>query len=82
MRALQPSFDLDAAHSQLRQIVDQIVCGQVLRAEEIRFIAQIANLIVNDQFVRLTTRLRALAAIGAAAADRLARQTLSAVGDT
>src|SRR3954468_18611733 len=81
MRALQSAFDLKARDTQAREVADEVIRRQILRAEQVRLISEIARTSVHDQLVGQTTSLRALAAVGAAAAEGFAGQALPAVGD-
>ena len=55
--------------------------GQILRTEKISPLAEVERPAVDDHFVRQPASLSALPAIGAAAAERFARETLSGIGD-
>src|SRR5690242_13744930 len=79
--ALQAALDLEAAHAQLREIFDEVVRGEVLRTEQVRFLAEVAHLLVDDQLVRQSAGLSALPAVRAAPTERFAGQALAAVAD-
>src|SRR5262249_17830411 len=81
-RALQPALELEADYPGVDQVADELVPGQVLRAEQVRPVAEVADLAVNNHLVREPAGLGALPAIRAAAAEGLARQALAGVGDT
>ena len=81
LRALQAAFDLEAPHAELDQRLDQIVGGEILRAQQVGPLAEIADCAIDDEFIRQAAGLGALPPIGAAAPQRLARQALAAVGD-
>ena len=57
------------------------VASQILRTQEILHVPKVTILAVTNELVRQAAGLGALAAIGAAAAERLARQALAGVGD-
>ena len=78
--ALEPALDLEAANAGAGQLGDHVVGGKVLRAEEIGFIAEVADRAVDDEVVRQSAGLGALAAVGAAPAERFAGEALAAVG--
>jgi len=80
--ALQPPLDLQARHAQPSQLADQVVGRQVLRAEKIGVVAQVAPPAVDDQLVGHAAGLGALAPVGAASTQGLARQALAAVRHT
>jgi len=79
LRRLEPPLDLETAHPRPHQVIDHVVRGQILRAEEVRFVSQVALRSVHDQLIRQSAGLRALPAVGRAPAQRLAGQTLSGV---
>ncbi len=68
MRALQPSFDLEAADAERGEIGDDIMRREILRAEQVSLIAEIAHGAIDAQLIRQPAGLRALAAVGAAPA--------------
>ena len=79
--ALEAALDLQTRHAQGGKVADQVVRRQVLRGEQVVLVAQRLVFAVDDQLVWQPTRLGALPAVGAAAAEALAGQALPAVGD-
>ena len=79
--AFQAAFDLEGLDTGAREAVDGVVSGQVLRAEQVRFVAEVARLAVDDELVRQAAGLGALATVGAAPAEGFAGEALAAVGD-
>ncbi len=75
----QSPLDLHRRHTGLDQPWHQFVCSQVLRADQVTDAAKVHALSVTDQLVRHATRLGTLAPVGAAAAERQARQALSGI---
>ncbi len=79
--ALESPLDFHAAHPRADQLVDQVIRGEVLRAEQIGDVAKLASFAIDDQLVGQAAGLGTLTAVGAAAPQGFARQALSAVGD-
>ena len=74
---LQSPFDLEARNARVDELPYQVVGREVLRAEKIFSVAKRDDVAIAHQIIRHATRLRALAAIGAAAAERFAGQALT-----
>ncbi len=81
VRTFEPAFDLEADDAGVDQVADEFVARQVLRAEQIGPIAKFADLAIRDQFVWQSARLGTLPAVGTAAAERFAGETLTGVSD-
>ena len=77
----EPPFNLQRGHADTNQIRQDFQPGEVLRAEQVLPVAERDELAVGHQLERHAAGLRALAAIGRTAAERLARQTLAGVSD-
>ena len=77
----EPPLNLEAGDAGGDEFGHLLHRHQVLRREQILGIAEIVLLAVEDEVVGQAAGLRALAAVGAAAAPGLARETLAAVGD-
>ncbi len=78
---LEPAFDFQGAGARGDQLRHERVGGQVLRAEQVLHRAQVDLAAVADQLIGQAAGLGALAAIGAAAAERFAGQALARIGD-
>ena len=79
--ALESAFDFEADDARVDERFDAVVGGEVLRAEEVGSVAEVAAGAVDDEVVGHAAGLGALAAIGAAAAECFAGEALAAVGD-
>jgi hypothetical protein len=77
LRRLEPPLDLERTHARPQQLRQQVERREVLRRKQVPHRAELPSLAVDDQVVRHAARLRALAAIGGAAAPDLARQALA-----
>ena len=78
---LEPPFDLQAGDAQLDQLGDQVVGGQVLRAQEILDVFQVDHPAVANDLIRHAACLGTFAAIRRASAECLAGQALARIGD-
>ena len=67
--------------AELRQLRHERARLEVLGRQEVRAVAEVAQHAVDHELVRQAARLRARAAVGAAAADGLAGQALARVRD-
>jgi hypothetical protein len=77
--SLQSPLDLEGRDTRLDQLRNQRIGRQILGTEQVLLITQIDVTAVADQLIRQPARLCALAAIGAASAERFTRQALAAV---
>ena len=80
-RPLEAALDLERHDAETRELGHQRARFEILGREQIRAIAEIAQDAVDHELVGQPASLRARAAVRAAAANRLARQALSRVGD-
>ena len=69
-------------HAEAHQLRQDFQPGEVLRAEQVLPVAERDEFAVGHQLVGHAAGLRALAAIGRTAAQRLAGQALAGVSDT
>ena len=74
---LQAAFDLERGNPRGEEFWGEGIRGQVLWREEVFLRPEINIFAIADQVVGEPTGLRALPAVGTAAAERLARQALS-----
>src|SRR5882672_3732351 len=51
MGTLEPALDLEASDTELHEVVDQIVGGEVLGAEQVSAVAEVAGLAIDDHLV-------------------------------
>src|SRR5262245_12423005 len=79
--SLQTPFDLERRHTQVDQARDQVISGQVLRAEQVLNVFEINKLSVADDLIWYAAGLRTFATIRRPAAKRLARQALTRISD-
>ena len=78
-RRLEAALDFEGGDAGARQLPQHVEAGEVLRREEVVAPAQLDFVAVGDEFVGHPAGLRALAAIGAASAERLAGEALAGV---
>ena len=76
-RVLLAPLDLEAVHADARELLDRAHAGEILRAQQVLHVAELALLAVDDEVVGHATGLGALAAIRRATAPRLAGETLA-----
>ena len=81
-RRLESAFDLEALDAQFDQLRDLMHSREILGRQKIRLVAEVDLLAIDDHLIRHATRLCALAAIGAAFAQRFAREALARIGNT
>ena len=81
-RRLQATLDLQRGHSDANEVGQNLEAGEVLRAEQITFVAEGNLEAVRDQVVRQTAGLGTFAAVGGASAEGLTRETLAGIRDT
>ena len=78
----EASLDFQRGHSDANEVGQNLEAGEVLRAEQITFVAE-GNLdAVGDQVVRQTAGLGTFAAVGGASAEGLTREALAGIRDT
>jgi hypothetical protein len=80
-RRLEPALDFQRRDAGAREVGEDFEAGEVLRGEEVIAAAQVHFPAIGNQLVRHPAGLRALAAIRAAPAERLAGEALAAVCD-
>lgn len=81
MGAFQAAFDFERADATFDEVADQIMSRQILRREEIGFIAKIPFLAVDEEFIGKPAGLGALAAVGGSAAEGFGGQALAGIAD-
>ena len=79
---LQAALDLQGADAGADQVGHDFDAGEILRGEEIGLVAEVADHAVDYEFIGQAAGLGAFAAVGRAAAERLARQALAGISDT
>jgi hypothetical protein len=77
---LESSFDFEAGDAGSYEVGYEGVRGQVLRAQQIFYVAEIDVFAVADQVIWQAAGLGALAAVRAAATERFAREALAGIG--
>ena len=80
LRLLLATFDLEAADPELRELLEMIVCREILRRNEIAAVERVTGRCIGKGIV-LPTRLRARSAVGRAFTDHAGHETLSGVRD-
>ena len=77
----QAALDLERGDAGADEVGEDVETGEVLRTEEVAAVAEIDLLAVGDKVVGKPAGLGAFAAVGGAAAERLAGEALAGVGD-
>ena len=78
---LEAAFDFQRGDSGADEVGEHLEAGEVLGAEEVAFVAEGHLHAVRDEIVGQAAGLGAFAAVGGAAAERLAGEALAGVGD-
>jgi hypothetical protein len=79
--ALEPAFNLERGDAGPDEVGQHVETGKVLRAEQVAAVAEVHGPAVGDKLVGHAARLGAFAAVGGAAAEGLAGEALSGIGD-
>ncbi|OQB92401.1 MAG: hypothetical protein BWX86_01839 [Verrucomicrobia bacterium ADurb.Bin122] len=80
LRGFEAALDLERGDAEAHELGQQVDAGEVLRAEQVFAVAERDELPIAEELVRQAAGLGALAAVGGAAAERLAREALAGVG--
>ena len=79
-RTFQAPLNLERSDAEANEIRQNIEGGEILRTEQVAAMAEVNLLAVGEQFVGHAAGLRAFSAVGGAAAERFAGQTLAGIG--
>jgi hypothetical protein len=80
--ALEPALDFQGGDSDAHEVGQHLKSREILRAQQIAAVAEVDGAAVGDEFVGHAAGLGAFATVGGAAAERLAGEALTGVGDT
>jgi hypothetical protein len=76
----QPALDLERGDAGAHEVGQHVEAGEILRAEQVAAVAEVNLPAVGDEIVGQAAGLGAFAAVGGAAAERLAGEALAGIG--
>ena len=79
---LEPAFDLEARHTGLVELGQQLPGGQILGGQQVAAVLKIAGLTIHHQLIGQPAGLGTFAAVGAALPQGFAGEALTGIGHT